>query len=149
MRTLTSIGLVFILVACSENKASSVDFMIGTWKMEGKDQYEVWEKTKNKEFIGYSYKINNNEKIITETLSIKLMDDQIFYEATVPDQNDGKTIRFTLNAEINEYLSFENIEHDFPKKIQYKKINDDEIEVTVLGDQDNGFSYTQRKQPIE
>lgn len=117
--------------------------------MEGKDQYEIWEKTKNKEFIGYSYKINNNEKIITETLSIKLMNDQIFYEATVPDQNDGKTIRFRLNAEINEYLSFENIEHDFPKKIQYKKINDDEIEVTVLGDQDNGFSYTQRKQPIE
>lgn len=149
MRTLTSIGLVLILVACSENKASSVDFMIGTWKMEGKDQYEIWEKTKNKEFIGYSYKINNNEKIITETLSIKLMNDQIFYEATVPDQNDGKTIRFRLNAEINEYLSFENIEHDFPKKIQYKKINDDEIEVTVLGDQDNGFSYTQRKQPIE
>jgi hypothetical protein len=120
--------------------------MIGTWKMEGEDQYEVWESTKSNELIGYSYKFYNNEKSITETLSIRKIDNQTFYEATVPDQNDGKTIRFTLNNEIKSYLSFENIEHDFPKKIQYKRINDNEIEVTVLGDQGRGFSYTQVKQ---
>jgi len=120
--------------------------MIGTWKIEGEDQYEVWETGKDRELVGYSYKFDNNEKSITETLSIKTTDNQIYYEATVPDQNDGRTIRFTLNDEIKSYLSFENMEHDFPKKIQYKRISDEEIEVTVLGDLGKGFSYSQFKQ---
>ena len=123
--------------------------MIGTWKVEGEDQYEVWETSKNNELIGYSYKLDNNEKTITETLSIKITDDQTFYEATVPDQNDGLTIRFTLNNEIKSYLSFENMEHDFPKLIQYKRISDDEIEVSVSGDKGRGFSYSQFKQTTE
>ena len=146
MKTLTCICLIGLLFACTENKTSRLDFMIGTWQMEGKEQYEVWEKTKTQVLTGYSYKINNNEKIVTETLSIKEIDNQIFYEATVPDQNDGRTISFALNKEIKTYLSFENAEHDFPKKIQYEQINDNEIKVTVLGDSGKGFSYHQIKQ---
>lgn len=114
--------------------------------MEGKEQYEVWESSKNKELIGYSYKFNDNQKIITETLSIKIIENNLIYEATVPDQNEGKPIPFILNKKIKEYLSFENIKHDFPKKIQYKRLNEDEIEVTVLGDEGKGFSYKQLKQ---
>lgn len=146
MKILTSICLLCFLIACSENKSSRLDFIIGTWKMEGKEQYEVWETNKNNEFIGHSYKLNNNQKTITETLSIKIIGNQIIYEATVQNQNEGKTIQFILNDEIKAYLSFENIEHDFPKKIQYKRINENEIEVTVLGDKDKGFSFTQFKQ---
>ena len=122
--------------------------MVGTWKMEGKEQYEVWETTQNKELIGYAYRINDNHKTIIETLSIRIIGDNIIFEATVPDQNEGKTIPFILNNEIKEYLSFENIEHDFPKKIQYKRINDNEIEVTVKGDEGRGFSYMQLKQKL-
>lgn len=114
--------------------------------MEGKEQYENWELSNKKELIGYSYKLKDSQKIITETLSIKILEHIVIFEATVPDQNEGKTIPFTLNNEITDYLSFENIDHDFPKKIQYKSINENEIEVTVLGDKDEGFSYKQRKQ---
>lgn len=120
--------------------------MVGTWKMEGKEQYEVWESSQNNGLIGYSYKLNDNQKTITETLTVKIIENNIIYEATVPNQNEGKTIPFTLNNEIKEYLSFENITHDFPKKIQYKRLNDDVIEVTVIGDQGKGFSYKQQKQ---
>jgi hypothetical protein len=141
--------MLCLLFSCSENKLSSVDFIIGTWKMEGKEQYENWELSNDKELIGYSYKFNDNQKIITETLSIKIIENNIIYEATVPDQNEGNTIPFTLNNGIKEYLSFENIEHDFPKKIQYKRIADDEIEVTVLGDEGKGFSYKQLKQKLK
>ena len=146
MKTLTSICILCLLLACSENKLSRVDFIIGTWKMEGKEQYENWELSNNKELIGYSYKFKDSQKIITETLSIKILENTVIFEATVPDQNEGKTIPFTLNNEIKHHLSFENIDHDFPKRIQYKRINENEIEVTVLGDKDEGFSYKQRKQ---
>ena len=146
MKALTSICILCLLIACSENKLSRVDFIIGTWKMEGKEQYENWELSNNKELIGYSYTFKDSQKIITETLSIKIYENTVIFEATVPDQNEGKTIPFTLNNEIKDYLSFENTDHDFPKKIQYKIINENEIEVTVLGDEGEGFSYKQLKQ---
>ena len=146
MKALTSICILCLLLACSENKLSRVDFIIGTWKMEGKEQYENWELSNNKELIGYSYVFKDSQKIITETLSIKILEHIVIFEATVPDQNEGKTIPFILNNEIKDYLSFENIDHDFPKKIQYKRINENAIEVTVLGDEGEGFSYMQLKQ---
>ena len=146
MRAVSSIFLLSLLFACSENKTSKLDFLIGTWKIEGKEKYEVWEKNNKNELIGHLYKLINNQKTISETLAIKKIGDHIIYEATVPNQNEGRTIQFTLNAEIKSYFSFENEKHDFPKKIQYKKITDDEIEITVLGDNGRGFSYTQLKQ---
>lgn len=114
--------------------------------MEGKEQYENWELSNNKELIGYSYKFKDGQKIITETLAIKILENTVIFEATVPDQNEGKTIPFILNNEIKDYLSFENMDHDFPKKIQYKRINENVIEVTVAGDEGEGFSYRQVKQ---
>lgn len=146
MKLSTGIFIFWLLLACSESKMSRVDFLTGTWKMEGKEQYEVWEKGGKQELIGYSYKVLDHQKIITETLAIKMIDDHMVYKATVPDQNQGKEIPFTLNDDIKEYVSFENMGHDFPKKIQYKRISDDEIEVTVIGDKDRGFSYRQLKQ---
>lgn len=145
MKILTSICILCILLSCSENELSKVDFLLGTWKIEGKEQYENWELSNSNKLIGYSYKVKNSQKIITETLSIKILEDTIILEATVPDQNEGKTIQFTLNNEIKDFLSFENIDHDFPKIIQYKKTNENEIEVTVLGDVGKGFSYKQLK----
>ena len=52
----------------------------------------------------------------------KKIENNIIFEATVPDQNEGRTIQFTLN---------------------------NEIEVTVLDDEGMGFSYTQLKQIIK
>ena len=146
MRILLSICFGYIILSCSETETSQFDFLVGTWKVEFKEQYEVWEKNKNNELVGYSYKLNNNQKIISETLAIKKIDKQIIYEATIPNQNEGKTIQFTLNTEIKSYFSFENNKHDFPKKIQYKKISDDELKIMVLGDNGKGFSCTQLKQ---
>lgn len=146
MKILTTICLLFLVVSCNENKTSQVDFLIGTWKMEGKEQYEFWKKNQKEELVGNSYKFVNNIKIISETLSIRSVGKQLVYEATVLNQNDGETIEFILNPNNNKMLSFENSNHDFPKKIQYKRISTDRIEVSVLGENEEGFSYIQIKQ---
>lgn len=147
MKMLFTTCLLLFWVSCKENKISQLDFLVGTWKVEGKEQYEFWEKTSNGELVGDSYELVNNEKDISETLSIKSIDNQLIYSATVLNQNDGETIEFILNLENSECLSFENENHDFPKKIQYKKISADSIKVNVLGENDQGFSYFQIKQP--
>lgn len=146
MKVTASICLIILLLVHCENKKSELDFLIGTWKIEDKEQYEVWKKNDENGLIGHSYTLDNDKKMISETLSLKKIDNQIIYEATVLNQNDGKPIQFRLNNDITAYFSFENDKHDFPKKIQYEKIGNYKIKVTILGDKNKGFSYVQIKQ---
>ena len=137
---------ICLILSCADHGLNNMDFLIGTWKIEDRNQYETWTKVRKDELIGYSYKIDENQKKILETIAIKMIDNQMIYEATVPDQNEGRTIQFLLNTEIKSVYSFENPNHDFPKKIQYKKVSKNEIMIRVSGDDGKGFSYKMIKQ---
>lgn len=146
LRNIGFVVLLLMLNSCGSSSMSQFEFFVGTWKTEGKEQFEMWKLNDNDELIGQVYKIEKNEKIVTETLLIKEINDRIIYEATVPNQNQGKTIQFILNAKDSSCFSFENMNHDFPNKIQYKKLNNREIEVRVSDKHDKGFSFSQIKQ---
>jgi len=120
-------------------------FLIGTWKVENKENYEKW-SIKNNDLEGNSYKIRNGNTQIEEYLTIKIINDKVIYTAKVVNQNAGQPIEFVLNKSIKDKLSFENSAHDFPKKIQYTKRNDTTLFVSVLGKDDKGFSYNLIKQ---
>lgn len=120
--------------------------MIGTWKIESKTTYESWKMLSDSEFTGKSFKSQHDQVKILETLRIRADEDQIIYEATVTNQNEGRTIRFILSSNEKTKLSFENLSHDFPKKIQYTSINPTKMFVEVLGSNDDGFSYFLIKQ---
>ncbi|WP_322287083.1 DUF6265 family protein [Aquimarina sp. 2201CG5-10] len=138
---LITLFFTFSLTSCiGQSKLETVEFLIGTWKMEGKDSFEEWKK-ENNQLEGYSYKFKNENKVTTETLLIKIEEQNVIYEATVASQNKGRTIPFVLNILIKDKISFENLHHDFPKKIQYQKLSDDILRVYVLGENDKGFSY--------
>lgn len=92
MKTLFIICLLLFFVSRTENDTSQLDFLVGTWKMERKEQYEFWEKDKKNGLVGNSYKLVGNEKSVSETLRIKSVGNQLIYGATVPNQNDGKMI---------------------------------------------------------
>ena len=145
MKKITSLFIFSMLISCSENKLSELDFLVGTWKMESKENYESWEKIDNI-FKGQSYKMVDGQKIVTEIIALKSDGNRIVYTPTVFDQNEGKPIPFTLHNLDENMFSFENLDHDFPKKIQYKKKSENEVIVTVLGENDKGFSYRLRKQ---
>ena len=138
-------SIVIILIvsfnACAQTTdLQKVNFLIGTWKIEGKENYETWQKTDN-QLNGESYKIRNGQKYVSEKLEIKLVDNYLVYIATVFNQNEGKGIPFKFNPSEENLFSFENLFHDFPKKIQYKILNKDELFVSVLGEENKGFSY--------
>lgn len=145
MKTIITFIIVSTLFSCSENKLSEFDFLIGTWKMEGKENYESWEQLDNN-FKGQSYKIVDGQKIVTEIIALKSDGNRIIYTPTVFDQNEGKPIQFILLKLDKNVFSFENSDHDFPKKIQYKKHSENELLITVLGENDKGFSYKLIKQ---
>lgn len=124
-----------------ERALDQVMFLVGTWKKEHKDQFEVWTLGTAQTLLGKGYKVHEDSVQIFEFLEIKVVDDTLCYMARVPSQNDNAEISFKLNDEIDSLLSFENLEHDFPKKIRYKLIQRDTLMIQVLGVKDDGFSF--------
>ncbi len=135
--------LILTLSSCSATREFS--FLEGVWKVEGKENYEAWSKTK-KGLSGIGYRIRDGKKIITENLAIVSRNGNLFYEATVPDQNEGKTVSFRFNAKKEHVYSFENPDHDFPRVIRYRKLNNARLFVEVLGANNQGFSFYMSKQ---
>ncbi len=145
-------NIVIILLVCTSNficaqkdDVNQLNFLIGTWKMEHKENFESWEKMGDR-LKGTSYKIRNGLKKVTETIEIKIEDHQILYTPIVFNQNEGKGIPFQLKLLKDKVYSFENLKHDFPKKIQYKILDKNKLFIMVLGDDDKGFSYHLIKQ---
>jgi len=141
----TSIIINILFLTFQQNtNLSDFEFLKGEWKAEGKETYEFWMLNKNGNLRGNTYDIINGQK---EILGLKLKNNKIVYQATVPDQNEGKIVSFTLNTNVKNCFSFENAQHDFPKKIQYEKISENEILIRIMGDKEEGFSYKLIRQP--
>lgn len=140
MKNLAILILSIITTSCSTSKIEKLEFLEGTWQIEGKEQFEVWEQN-GEELKGYGYNIKENHKQISETLAIKMVNGKVVYQATVANQKEEATVSFQLNDTINDYYSFENAKHDFPNKIQYYKLSENKVKVKVLGDENKGFSF--------
>ena len=69
------------LVSCAQSNLKSINYLEGIWKVENKQQYEVWNKTKTGGLEGYGYRIKADEKLITETLSIEEINGGLVYKA--------------------------------------------------------------------
>lgn len=126
-------------ISVINTSVTDLHFLKGTWKVSEKPIYEEWTAHADGSLSGTSYKLKNQQKDIAETLSIVQKDGQIRYRATVPDQNEGRTIPFLLTSSRSGY-TFENPEHDFPNTITYKAVKKDRIEVLVSGKESDGFT---------
>jgi len=148
MKKLFYISLMILgvcVTTSAQNSINSLSFLKGTWKAEDKNLYESWNIEENNVFTGQSYKMKDGSKKISEHLKIRHSGDKLIYTATVLSQNNGQGINFNLKSDSESIYSFENLNHDFPKKIIYQKLNENEIFVQVLGENDKGFSYKMKK----
>lgn len=139
---------ILLLIAFAENtfaQNSFPYFMEGTWQQENANSYEHWDKVKENTLKGIVYELMNGQPAISEYLDMSLNGSDVVYTATVLGQNMGKGVDFKLIKTEDTY-SFENPGHDFPKKIVYKKLNDNELLVEVSGERQKSFSYKLIKQ---
>jgi hypothetical protein len=137
---LVAATFLFCLGIQAQDKLGPFNFLLGTWKVVGKAAYETWQRSGPDKFSGVGYKEEQGQKKVFETLELLAGPNSVVYAATVPDQNNGVAIHFLLNTNEKGLFSFENPEHDFPKKIQYQLLAADSLYVRVLGDGDKGFS---------
>ncbi|MFZ4398679.1 MAG: hypothetical protein ACOYO1_01495 [Bacteroidales bacterium] len=111
-------------------------FLEGKWEIDNlKDStYEEWVFINDSLLSGKSFTVIYPDTIVNERLSISKKENAIFYIAEVNEQNNGEAVYFKLNDIItNDVFTFENPLHDFPKSINYVKINDITILVWIEG----------------
>lgn len=136
---------IFTLNSCQEEKLSQFNFLVGTWQVEGKANFEKWEASAEGSYEAHTYKLMEGIEVVLERISLTEKNGKIYYTALVPDQNNGANIDFILNESEETCYSFENLNHDFPNKIQYKVLSQTQIEISVLDKNNQGFTYIMNK----
>lgn len=122
--------------------------LIGRWENQTSDGVfsETWIKENDSLFLAESYFINEKDTLFSETIRLEAQANDLFLIVTVPNQNEEKPVAFKLTSSSSGYFVFENPEHDFPKKITYRLINQDSLFAEISGNGKNqGFPFSRFK----
>lgn len=138
--------ILFLVPVCIASGQSDIPkFLEGTWKTESGENYEQWNVLNDNTMKGFSCKMQNGKIVVSEYLDIYKTASEVIYTATVLNQNQGRGIDFKLTKSDSVFI-FENPNHDFPKKIVYKKLSDSELLVQVSDGIQKSFEYVMKKQ---
>ncbi len=105
----------------------------GTWKMDGKELYELWAYEAGT-FRGVVYRISGKDTTITETLQLLMKGDTAYLRAIVTNQNRSEPVDFKMIEITDKSGVFENPGHDFPTTIGYELIANDRLKAWIQGD---------------
>lgn len=121
-------------------------FLEGTWKMEDRETYEHWDQLGEHRLRGFAYSLKDGRIQVSEYLEVVQKGNEVVYTASVLHQDRGAEVAFVLKQDGNTF-SFENPHHDFPKKISYSLLSENELSVEVSDGADRKFSYQLIRQP--
>lgn len=107
------------LIGCSAQP--NFDILCGKWKQGTEKDYfaENWTCDKNGA-SGHSFEIQNGDTVFSENFNIKEIDGEWILYIQAFGQNGDAYIPFFLKTWEDSTLNFENLQHDFPKRITYK-----------------------------
>ena len=106
-------------------------WLIGTWQEVDENSFEVW-KVEDSFLSGSSYKVDKSgNKTLTEEIKLIKKGNDFFYMPDVAGPQGP--IEFKITSFDTNSFTAENPEHDFPKKIVYKKINENQLDATISG----------------
>lgn len=135
---------VLLMVMCAFSQESTFtqkDFeklkpVVGTWlnKRTRGDIYETWTRRNQTEFAGMSYTLANGDTTPLEKVRLYLRGSQIVYAPVAAGQNDEKEVLFKLKSIEGSRFVFENLQHDFPKRIVYDFRSSDSLYAHIEGE---------------
>jgi hypothetical protein len=125
---------------------AGISWLTGNWISKNSKRIivENWEKVSENTYEGYSETRSMDKKNVLNFESLRLvsMSGGIFYMAKV--SHNQLPIAFKLTQCSDSLAVFENPDHDFPKKIQYRLVSTDKI-IVLVGSQANGFKINFKK----
>ena len=132
--------VLFVLILCGwnirySNDIANAHWLIGTWQMKTArgNIYENWKRTNKYELSGKSYMLKEKDTVTFETMKLVQKGDSLFYIPTVKGQNQELPVRFAKKSITNGQLVFENLAHDFPQLISYRRIGQDSLVAEIAG----------------
>lgn len=115
------------------------NWLVGNWEYTQSEipTFETWWKENDSTLSGYSYAVRNGDTIVTERLLWQLREGESYYILTVDGQNDNEAIVFKLSSSLADQWIFENPTHDFPQKITYTKIDENQLTAEISAKTDS------------
>lgn len=122
----------------SYDELQKAKWLLGEW--EKSDSLgilkEIWISKDDSTFVGESYYIQNKKDTFhDEQVNLVQDGEQLIYKTTVKGENNDAPIPFQMTKDEDSLLVFENPNHDYPQKIQYKLLKDGSLIATVSGKQ--------------
>lgn len=115
--------LLTLFLKISQSDLSPINWLPGRWVSEasasGAQSYEIWQKISDQQFTGVGYTVNGADTSFSETLQITRQGDDFFYMADVP--HNPAPVAFKIIEMSEDALVCENLAHDFPQRIEYKR----------------------------
>jgi len=151
------IGTLLLLASCQNkfahqyDKLEKMNWLIGEWENKSADGLltETWIKDNDSTFSGKTYFIKNEKDTVhSESIVLTQSKEDLIYRPTVKGQNNDEPVDFKLTSELENSFTFENLQHDYPQKITYKKVNDNSLVASISGKQQGKSStesYPMRK----
>jgi hypothetical protein len=113
------------------DKIKKLEWLSGQWEgIMGSGLYhEEWAISESNELTGRAYLIKGGELTDNEKLKIHTIENEVYYTADV--SHNPEPVSFKLTECSDTIFIFENLLHDFPKKITYEKINENNFIATA------------------
>lgn len=113
-----------LISSCSQPK-DNFDWLTGQWvrinDSEGNTTYEFWNKKNESRYTGLGFTLQQADTIWKENIQLLKKDGKWSFE--VSGMNDLEPTIFQLSSLTKSSFVLENEENEFPKKIEYRLIN--------------------------
>lgn len=133
---LITLLLVFSSVHCVAQKTTTFHWLLGTWKLKDKPVYEVWTVSENgRVFFGTSFRIEGQDTVKLEQVTVALKNGSYYYTPDV--QGPQGPVDFKMVTIEAKAFRAENPNHDFPKAINYRLVENGQetaIDASIEGD---------------
>ncbi|WP_316749849.1 DUF6265 family protein [Pedobacter gandavensis] len=104
-------------------KFKKLEWLIGKWERTnakaGESGQETWEKSANLKLTGKMVTLKGTSPIFAENMEFITRGKDIYYTAIA--EGDKQPTYFKVTSLVKDGFTCENPEHDFPKKIIYKR----------------------------
>lgn len=125
----------------SEGTLEALNWLIGQWVRESDTRMvsERWSEVSGSVFAGTGTSIDRQtgKETLNETLLIVEMQGDIFYLAKT--RANSLPVPFRLVSLDANHAIFENLNHDFPKRLHYQLVDEHSLTVDVSDAGERGF----------
>ncbi|NNF52655.1 MAG: hypothetical protein HKN59_09485 [Gammaproteobacteria bacterium] len=128
--------------SAATHELAAYDWLLGNWRAANGEQFvhESWKVSTSHSFAGQgsTETRGTGERKGFEELELVSRDGEVLFIATVA--HNPAPVPFELASDDPHRLVFENKEHDFPKKIVYRRVDENRMRVEVSDGGSNGFA---------